>query len=227
VPQIAADRPPLKEVAVDRLIVYIDGFNLYNGLDEIGWRHYLWLDIGAFGRALADEGEEVVAVKYFTARVGRPEGSVRRQGTFLDAIQARDPELTIVPGNCIYNEESCHGCGRTWLRREEKKTDVSIAMHMMCDAYEGNFDTAVLVSGDTDLVPVVEWIQNRRNHQRVVNAAPPKRISGDLRRAADRQFKIPEATFRDYQMPTLVPTSAVTLCQPAEWCADPSAPLTL
>ena len=29
----------------ERVIVYIDGFNLYYGLRSMGWRHYLWLDL--------------------------------------------------------------------------------------------------------------------------------------------------------------------------------------
>ena len=38
---------------MDRVIAYVDGFNLYFGLREKGWQRYYWLDIQAMvGRLL-------------------------------------------------------------------------------------------------------------------------------------------------------------------------------
>lgn len=35
-----------------RVISYIDGFNLYFGLKQKGWRKYYWLDLAALSRSL-------------------------------------------------------------------------------------------------------------------------------------------------------------------------------
>ena len=52
---------------VMRAIVYIDGFNLYYGL----LRHspHKWLNLEKFVKALLTDKYEVMAIKYFTARV--------------------------------------------------------------------------------------------------------------------------------------------------------------
>ena len=52
-----------------RVIAYIDGFNLYFGLKAMGWRRYYWLDLFKLSRNLLKTNQELVAVKYFTARI--------------------------------------------------------------------------------------------------------------------------------------------------------------
>lgn len=43
---------------------------------------------------------------------------------------------------------------------EEKGTDINIAVNMISKAYTNAYDVAVLVSGDTDYVPVVNQLHN-------------------------------------------------------------------
>lgn len=50
-----------------RAIVYVDGFNLYYGCLQ-GTQHR-WLDLGAFCQRMLPR-DDVVGIKYFTARVG-------------------------------------------------------------------------------------------------------------------------------------------------------------
>jgi len=38
----------------------------------------------------------------------------------------------------------------------EKGTDINLAVHMLSKAYQNSYDVAILVSGDTDYIPVVE-----------------------------------------------------------------------
>lgn len=51
------------------MIVYVDGFNFYYGLkSDARWKRYYWLDIvGLFERFMRPD-QELVAVKYFSAR---------------------------------------------------------------------------------------------------------------------------------------------------------------
>ncbi len=50
-------------------------------------------------------------------------------------------------------------CGKTKyvrvIRTEEKGSDVNLAVHMLNDAYKDRFDTAVIVSNDSDLAEVI------------------------------------------------------------------------
>lgn len=43
---------------------------------------------------------------------------------------------------------------------EEKGTDINIAVQMLSKAYTNAYDIAILVSGDTDYIPVVEQLHN-------------------------------------------------------------------
>lgn len=40
--------------------------------------------------------------------------------------------------------------------REEKGTDVNIATHLLTKAFHNSYDTAIIVSGDTDYIPVMD-----------------------------------------------------------------------
>ena len=50
-----------------RVIVYIDGYNLYYGMRADFGNRYMWLDLQAFSESLLQPYAELVAVKYFTA----------------------------------------------------------------------------------------------------------------------------------------------------------------
>ena len=206
-----------KDSTPERVMAYIDGFNLYFGLNDKGWRRYLWLDLPAMIKHLLKPHQELVGVKYFTTRVGKPAESVRRQTTFLDALAVRGG-VEFVFGNFIWGDVECNECGRTWMQREEKQTDVSIAVHMICDSFAGDFDTCLLVCGDSDQVPAVRELVEK-HHRRVVVASPPARVSNDLNAAASAHFTIGRQAFAANQMPTMVPNPATgyVLAQPAEW----------
>jgi uncharacterized LabA/DUF88 family protein len=57
--------------------------------------------------------------------------------------------------------------------REEKGVDTRIATEMISHAWENTYDVAVVVSGDRDFVPVVEFLQTKGRN--VIQAGfPPK-----------------------------------------------------
>lgn len=71
-----------------RLMAYIDGFTVYYGLREKGWKHLYWLDYRSLIDRFALDGQVIVGVKYFTSRVTKPADSRKRQTTYLEAIAA-------------------------------------------------------------------------------------------------------------------------------------------
>ena len=75
-----------------RVIVYIDGFNFYYGLrGDRRWKKYYWLDVVKLFEAFIRPNQELVAVKYFSARPDDIERS-RRQNAFFSGKQ-REPEV--------------------------------------------------------------------------------------------------------------------------------------
>jgi len=50
----------------ERVIAYVDGFNLYFGLIEAGLDYCKWLDLNKLANRLLKPNQELVELKYFT-----------------------------------------------------------------------------------------------------------------------------------------------------------------
>jgi hypothetical protein len=61
---------------MNRVVAYVDGFNLYFGLKEAHGRRFLWLDLQRLVVDLLQPDQHLHAVQYFTARIrDDPEGA--------------------------------------------------------------------------------------------------------------------------------------------------------
>ncbi|MDI6768163.1 MAG: hypothetical protein QMD04_00635 [Anaerolineales bacterium] len=67
---------------MERVIAYIDGYNLYYGLRHKQWKWFYWLNVQLLAQHLMKPGQELVGTKYFTTIVNYPEGRHRRQAVF-------------------------------------------------------------------------------------------------------------------------------------------------
>ena len=118
---------------MQRVVVYIDGFNLYYGLRAKGWQRYYWLDLYRLSDNLLRPRQRLVAVRYFTARVSpesRDPDKPIRQSAYLEALDTL-PNLCIHYGYHQVKKIICHQCGATRKTYEEKMTDVNIAMEVL------------------------------------------------------------------------------------------------
>jgi len=59
-------------------------------------------------------------------------------------------------------------------------TDVNIATQLLVDAYQNNYVTAILISGDSDLVPPIRAIHEFFPLKRVAVFFPPKRHNNSI-----------------------------------------------
>jgi hypothetical protein len=73
------------------------------------------------------------------------------------------------------NNTECNRCGHIWINANEKMTDVNIATQLIVDAYHDKYDMALLISGDSDLVPPIKAVHENFPAKRVFVAFPPKR----------------------------------------------------
>lgn len=210
--------PSNKTDTMIRVIVYVDGFNLYNGLREKHGHRYLWLDLQRLSSRLLLPGQELAEVRYFSARVRGREPSRRRQSVHLDALAAGCDLVRITEGRFQQKHRECGRCGAVTTGFEEKETDVNIASALIEDAATDRFDTAVLISGDSDLCPAVRAVARLAPTKRVVAAFPPKRSSEELRRVCRTSFTISDAKIRQSLLPDLVVTTAgIALRRPDRW----------
>ena len=203
-----------------RAAAYIDGFNLYYGLRDKGWRRYYWLDMNLLVRKLLRREQQLEVIRYFTTRVlvvpGDPD-KPKRQNTYLEALETLS-NVTIQYGYFLPKQRTCHSCGTTLRTYEEKMTDVNIAVSLLSDAQDGIYDTAIVVSADSDLSSPIEEVLRRYPDKRVLVAFPPDRASQQLRKVATASFTIGRDAFRDSQLPDQVTKpDGFVLTRPLTW----------
>ncbi len=201
-----------------RVVVYVDGFNLYFGLRERYGRKYLWLDLQVLATSLLRPGQSLEKVRYFTARVRNDVAGQQRQSDYLDALGEHSPLVEMRDGRFQEKDRSCRECGNTWKVFEEKETDVNIAVALMGDAVRNHFDTALLVSADSDLCPAVRETKSLFPDKRIIVAFPPSRHSAELKRVVDGFVFIGDDKIRRSQLPDPVVTKVgIVLRRPKHW----------
>jgi uncharacterized LabA/DUF88 family protein len=204
---------------VTRVVTYVDGFNLYFGLKESGFRRFYWLDVIALARNLLKPDQHLIATHYFTARIrdnGRNVADQKRQGTYLEALAVQGAQCQF--GHYLEKSRECRRCHSTWTGYEEKMTDVNIAIQLLTDAFEDVFDVALVISGDSDLTTPVRRIRDRFPGKRMIVAFPPRRHSSELKRWATGYVSIGEDKLRASQLPeALKKQDGFVLSRPVTW----------
>ena len=214
---------------MDRVIAYIDGFNLYYGLRQAKLRRYYWLKLEELAKLLLKCGQTLVSTKYFTARIAgaRPgdppdiaekrNAKRRRQTAYLDALDTIGG-IKRFEGHFLEKPHRCFRCGDETRRPEEKMTDVCIATEMLMDAFLDRFDVALLISGDSDLVPPIKAVRVHFPGKRIVVAFPPERLSRDLENAANLSIRVWSNKLKKAQLPdTVQRADGYLITRPEQW----------
>ncbi len=186
-----------------KVIVYIDGFNLYFGLKSKGWKRFYWINLVQLSKNLLKNDQKLVSTKYFTSRVNLPPDKAHRQNVFIEALETL-PDLEIFYGQYQSNSVTCNKCGHIMLRPNEKMTDVNIAVEMLSDAFQNRFDIAILISADSDLSGPIKSIKKFFPNKRIILAFPPDRYSFELTKLAHGYFTIGRKKFHDSVFPEFV-----------------------
>lgn len=206
-----------------RTNVYVDGFNFYYG--AVKGTRYKWCDLDALFRMLLP-GHEISRIRYFTALV-RPRPSdpgvhVRQQaylralgtlphvsihlGTFRQGVRAMKLARPI-SGMPVYVDV---------IRTEEKGSDVNLAAHLLMDCFRGEFDTAVVVSNDTDLVEPIRMVAQEMGCP-VGLLNPHRRPARELINVASFYKQIRQGALAASQFPSTLTDAQGTLRKPKSW----------
>lgn len=102
---------------------------------------------------------------------------------------------------------------------EEKRTDVNIASYLLLDAFEGRYDTAIVVSNDSDLTTPIEIVVSRLGKTVIaVNPYRANRQISELRRAASRFVpQINASVLRSSQFPNTLTDARGRFTRPRTW----------
>jgi len=203
--------------------VYVDAFNLYYG--SVRGTPYRWLNLGELCQRLLPKNR-IVRIKYFTAlvapRPNDPEQPIRQQ-TYIRALRTI-PNLSVHYGHYLSSivtrreVTASGGIGRAVRihKSEEKGSDVNIATHLISDAYENQFEVAVLITNDSDLLEPVRLVKDRlRKPVGIINPQPHPSVV--LRQACTFFKQIRQGVLRDSQFPTVLSDSIGTFHRPPAW----------
>ena len=146
------DKKPQK---TKRVAVYIDGSNLYYKLKELDIKNITYFEYGKLAEWLAREDGSVVAKRYYI-------GAVRAKGGDKKAVRMQENQVRLF--NHLRSKSEGFSVQRGYLMKNdgvyhEKGVDVKIAVDLLVGAYENLYDTAVLISSDTDLIPAIEKVK--------------------------------------------------------------------
>lgn len=161
---------------MSRTIVYVDALNLY--YRALRFTAFKWLNLQALAAASLPATCKLIAINYYYAPVsGRTDPDApRRQNVYLRALKTLPP-VSMYQGNFLANEvwaglvKPVEFRPRHWLaliyprpvvvrvrKTEEKGSDVNLGAHLVRDAFQDKFDTAAILTNDTDLVEPVRIV---------------------------------------------------------------------
>lgn len=202
---------------MQRVIAYVDGYNLYHGLRANGWKRFYWLNVSRLAQQLLKPQQNLVETKYFTTIVKRPDDKRKRQALFLEALQTL-PHFQIFYGQFLEDTVTCRRCGHSYLTHHEKMTDVNIAVELITDAFNDKFDIALLISADSDLVGPLKTVKRNFPTKRLIVGFPPKRSSFALRQVATATLHIGHNELAKSLFPkTVIKSDGIELHCPASW----------
>ena len=170
---------------LERVICFVDGFNLYHALDAIQQPHLKWLDLRQlFSRLTRTKSQVITQILFFSAYPTWKPASYHRYRLYISALASTG--VTPVMGQFKKKPRQCLKCGTKWVSHEEKETDVNIAIALLDLAHKDLFDHAFLLSRDSDLAPAVHKLKQNFPKKKITVLAPYNyRQSSELMQAAD------------------------------------------
>lgn len=160
----------------DRVMMFIDGSNLYHSLKAIFKRTDI--DMGRLADRLLEK-RRLIRVYYYNARVGRKEEPERyqHQQAFFSSVSSV-PYFELRLGRLVYVN---------WPHSPpyEKGVDIQLATDLLTHSFKNNFDVAILVAGDSDYIGAIQAVKDNGKNVEVALFGK-ERTSRPLREVADR-----------------------------------------
>jgi len=160
----------------ERVMIFIDGSNLYHSLK--GHFRRADIDIGKFCHKLLEK-RRLIRIYYYNARVGRGEEPerYRDQQAFFASVGAI-PYCELRLGRLVYIN---------WPNTPpyEKGVDIQLTTDLLTHSFKNNYDVAILVAGDSDYVGALQAVKDNGKHTEVALFGK-ERTSRPLREVADK-----------------------------------------
>ena len=159
-----------------RTAFFIDGFNLYHSLCTNEKNQYKWLNLRTLCEQFLLNKEIITDIFYFSALPTWNLEKQKRHKVYIEALESQDIKVLLgkfkrVSRNCF---SKCSHTNKTFTTFEEKETDVNIALKLLEFSVTDKFDKAVIISGDSDLIPPVLKIKQLTPNKKTLCIVPKK-----------------------------------------------------
>lgn len=208
----------------------VDGFNLYYSLRQIQGLSKTpakWLDLRRLCegylpsiRSHLGQKTELAAIHYFSAyamhRVKHDPDVVERHRTYVAALSSTGVRCEM--SQFKRKDAICPYCGKTYYRHEEKETDVAIAVNLLRVLASGEAGVAVLITGDTDLLPAIRTARSLFPEKKIGVVTPFLRHTTEMQISGDFHFKMSQKAVQSAQFPPVIHLpDGKTLVKPTDW----------
>lgn len=165
----------------ERICIFIDGGNFYHlvlkkfSAQELNFDFENFVNFLANGREISQMGK-----RFYVGTVREKEGNLKskeamsRQTSFFtilrrdkweiktSKLKTRREEIMIDDRVVDYQKLRTLGIRTITIERlREKGIDVKLATDLIVGAVDNKYDTAVVVSSDSDLIPAIDWVRFR------------------------------------------------------------------
>jgi uncharacterized LabA/DUF88 family protein len=200
-----------------RVMFFVDGFNLYHAIDKKKEYHkYKWLNLKRLCECFMTKREEIGGIKYFTAySTWRPD-SMQRHMVYVKAL--RTIGIEPIFGKFRWKDRKCKHCGKIFIAHEEKRTDVNIAVTLLADAMLDNYDKAIVISADADLIPAIQTVKSNFPDKNIGIVIPIGRSAEELEGIVDFHMRLKEKHLKLSQFEDSIDLgNGVLLKRPESW----------
>lgn len=98
--------------------------------------------------------------------------------------------ITPIFGAFRMKDIKCRVCHKWYKNHEEKQTDVNIAIKLFQTATMDVWDSALIISGDSDLIPAIEAVKKTFPAKQIGVAIPIGRRAEELKQVTDFHRKV-------------------------------------
>jgi uncharacterized LabA/DUF88 family protein len=208
-----------------KIYFLIDGFNLYHALDWCEtakdprlYRRFKWISLARLTNCYVVDrkNDSVAGIEFFTTLPHWNALKVVRHKLFIK-VQENDG-VQVTYGVFKRKDQQCKVCLKTFPTWAEKQTDVNIAVRLFQLAVEGKFDKAIIISGDTDLIPVVKAVQTLFPSKPIGVVIPIGRSSEEFKNQADFHYRMKVKHLASSELPdAVVLKDGSTVNRPVNW----------
>jgi uncharacterized LabA/DUF88 family protein len=138
----------------ERVLIIIDGNNFYHRLKELNLINLLFFDYEKFANFLA-VGRSIISKNYYIGAIREEPNNPKSKQLMINQRKLTGKLQKygwIIKFGHMLKTDGYH----------EKGVDVQIAVDILIGAYEDLYDTAILVSSDTDLIPALVKAQQMK-----------------------------------------------------------------